>query len=314
MGGGVAALGIILPDGGHRHDLLPCQGIDQAGLAHAGGAEEDHRLSRLQIGVESLQTETGMGADHMGVDSGCHPLHLGKIRPVVLHQIRLGQQDHRGGSGLPGKGQIPLQPPGVEVLVQRLHDEHIIKIRRHRLVPGDRTRLPAGKQRPPGQGGQDPAVAVFDGIHHHIISGGGKILVIHIVFFGFQPCMGDAMSAYDLIALLVDRRHPCGDAGQVLGIRQNAIIFQIHVLSSILSYSFILTTKNGRKNTAAKQPSSWGANCGYHISKVTVKLAHQIKGPNPGLIRTHIPLADDNLTNDHTNNLLSGPLLRTLAI
>ena len=227
VGGGVAAFGIALPDAVDRHDLLPCQGIDQAGLADTGGAEKYHRLSRLQIGVQPLQSIPGMGADHMGIHPRGHPLHPGQMVPVVLHQIRLGQQDHGGGTGLPCKGQIPLQPPGIEVQIQRLHEEHIVKIRRHRLIPGDGSRLPAGEEGPPGQCRGNQAVAVVNVMDHDIVACGGEILGACIVFFGFQAGMGSPMGADDLIALLVNRSDPGRDARQILRIRHDAVIVQI---------------------------------------------------------------------------------------
>ena len=51
-------------------------------------------------------------------------------------------------------------------------------------------------------------------------------------------------------------------------------VFRINELaaySDVTAFAVILRmlTENGRKNTAAKQPSSWLALCGYHISKVT---------------------------------------------
>ena len=94
-------------------------------------------------------------ADYMSIHTGGDSFHAGKIVPVVLHKIHFCQQDHRSGPGLPGKGQIPLQPLGIEIHVQGLHDEHIVKIGSYRLISGDGPRLPAGKESAPGQGGDD---------------------------------------------------------------------------------------------------------------------------------------------------------------
>ena len=81
----------------------------------------------------------------MGIYSGCNPLNLGQKVPVILHQVCLGQQNHRGCPGLPGKGQIPLQTLRIEIHVQGLHDEHIVKVGCHRLIPWHRPRRPAGE-------------------------------------------------------------------------------------------------------------------------------------------------------------------------
>ena len=230
MGGGVAALAVVFPDGGDGHELFARQSIDQTGLAHAGGAQEDHRLSWLKVGVQPVQALARMGTDHMDIHTGGHPLHLGQVVPVVLHQVRLGQQDHGGGPGLPAQGQIPLQPLRVKVQIQRLHDEHIVKIRRHRLISGDGAGLPAGEEGPAGQGGGDLAVAVFDVVDHDEITGGGEILGVDKIFFGFQPGMGQALGADDFVAFLVDGGDPRGDAGQIFGIRHKAVIVNIQCL------------------------------------------------------------------------------------
>ncbi len=67
-----------------------------------------------------------------------------------------------------------------------------------------------------------------------------------------------------------------------------------------------MLTENGRKNTAAKQPSSWGAICGFLISESYSKTAHETRRSSaPILIRAHIQLAGHDLANNHTFKLLS---------
>ena len=72
-------------------------------------------------------------------------------------------------------------------------------------------------------------------------------------------------------------------------------------------------TENGRKNTAAKQLSSW-----LHPAVTTYFESHLKNGAlnqeahAPIFIHAHIQLAGDDLTNNHTFKLLSGLLKQTL--
>ena len=152
-----------------------------------------------------------MGADHMDIDPRRCPLDASQIVPVVLHKICLGQQNHRSRPGLPGKGQIPLQPPGVEVMVQGLQDEHIVKIRRHGLKSGHSAGRSAGEHRPPGLGSEDQAVSVFDVLHGHIVSRSGELRPLHMVFLRLQAAEAFALFTDQLITLPVHRRDPGGD-------------------------------------------------------------------------------------------------------
>lgn len=74
----------------------------------------------------------------------------------------------------------------------------------------------------------------------------------------------------------------------------------------------MMLTENGRKNTAAKQPSSWGASCGYHISESHVTTAQQIRRPSaPGFVDAHIQLAGAFPADNHRMKLLSGLRVQT---
>ena len=61
-------------------------------------------------------------------------LGLGDQRVGVVAEVGLGEHDHRLRAALPGGGQIALQPPGVEVGVQRGDQQ------RHVDVGGDHLR------------------------------------------------------------------------------------------------------------------------------------------------------------------------------
>ena len=59
--------------------------------------------------------------------------------------------------------------------------------------------------------------------------------MVYIIFFGFEPCMGDAMLADDLIPLLVDGCDSGRDSRQVFAMRHDAVIMDIQVFSSKFS-------------------------------------------------------------------------------
>ena len=70
--------------------------------------------------------------------------------------------------------------------------------------------------------------------------------------------------------------------------------------------------KNRQKNTAAKQPIRL---LPAENTLWSLKTAHQSRRPaTPIFISAHIPLAGDDLTNNHTFKLLSGLLRQTLYI
>ena len=117
VGGGVPPPAVLLPDGPGGHDLLPGQGVDQAGLAHAGGPQKGNGLPGEQIGVQRLQPLAGPGADGVHRRARSRRLGLSDKGGGVPGQVRLGQHYHRLRPGLPGHRQIALQALEVEVLV-----------------------------------------------------------------------------------------------------------------------------------------------------------------------------------------------------
>ena len=151
------------------------------------------------------------------------------VFPGIFNQIRFGQQDHGHSSGLPGQGQITFQPFDMKVHIQGLHDEYIVKIGRHGLLKGDRPGLPAGEEGPPGQSGDDLAVAIRNIMDHHKIPGSWEKLASFVVFFGFQAGIGFAVGTDDLIPLLMNGGHSGGNARRIFGIRHKAVVVYIQV-------------------------------------------------------------------------------------
>ena len=160
---------------------------------------------------------------------GGHLPHCGQISAVVLRQIRLGQHDHRRGPGLPGQGEVALQPPEIEVLVQGLEKKNIVKICRHRLLSPAPVRVPAGEEGSAGQGGENQTVAVGNIPEHHEIPHRREVRGAAVVGSGLQPGTGFAVFADNLIALLMNRRHSPGDARAAFGAGYKTIICYIQV-------------------------------------------------------------------------------------
>ena len=76
-------------------------------------------------------------------------------------EVRLRQDDHGTGAALPGEDQVALEPPQIQVLVQRRDEERDIDIRRKHLLFGS---LPGGlarELRVAGQDSRDRARAVI---------------------------------------------------------------------------------------------------------------------------------------------------------
>lgn len=133
VGGGVAASAVVLPDAARLHQLLARQRVQQAGLAHAGGAEKHDGFSRPQIAVQRGQPLPGFGADREHPDPGGQafrpPARLGgiRVRSALLSTTRRQPLP----TATPGSRTAP--PPLVEIMIQGLEDKHGIEVGGHRL-------------------------------------------------------------------------------------------------------------------------------------------------------------------------------------
>jgi hypothetical protein len=68
-----------------------------------------------------------------------------RFRCGIGGEIRLAQDHDRLRAALPEEGQVPLDPANVEVLIERLHEEHGVHVRRDDLLCRSRPRLLTGK-------------------------------------------------------------------------------------------------------------------------------------------------------------------------
>jgi hypothetical protein len=70
-----------------------------------------------------------------------HRLDLEQLRGRILCSVELVDDDYRARPAVPGRGQIPLEPPWVEVEAERSHEEHRVDVGRYDLCHGPLPRL-----------------------------------------------------------------------------------------------------------------------------------------------------------------------------
>ena len=180
MGGGVPATAVGLADGGCVHGLTAQYGVDQCGLAHAGGAREGDGLALGQQVADELHGGHIGAAVQQHAEVGKGTLRLPEPRFSIGGQIGLGQHDDGGHAARQRSGDVPLRPAQAEVLVQgHAHQQHV-------QVGGDQLPFAGGRVAHAAQGaaafldplddgvirvavpGQDSPVA-----HGGVIGGGG---------------------------------------------------------------------------------------------------------------------------------------------
>ena len=89
----MTAAAVALPDAAGHHDLTAGQGINEAGLAYAGGSQENQGLSRLKIRFKGFKTLPGPGAHGMDVRTRRGALCLCQIVAGSVRQVGLGQHN-----------------------------------------------------------------------------------------------------------------------------------------------------------------------------------------------------------------------------
>ena len=155
VAGGVAPVRILLADRGGRHPLVAGQRVDEGRLADARRAHQHRRLGRLQMRGERLQPRAGDDRDGQHRRAERDALRLGDGGVGIGGEVGLGQHHHRLGAALPGGGQVALQPPGVEVGVQRGDQQRHVDVGGHHLLVRDRVGGLADEGGAPRQHGVD---------------------------------------------------------------------------------------------------------------------------------------------------------------
>ena len=98
-------------------------------------------------------------------------LFLGNIRT----KVRFCQQYHRVGSAFPCDGEIALQPPQVEIVVQAHAQKHGVDVGGHHLFRLGSARRPAHKHAFAGKHLMDDGGIRVSAVGQHIIAHGGVI-------------------------------------------------------------------------------------------------------------------------------------------
>ena len=205
VGGGMAASGIVFPDFSGGHETFSGESVDQGGFSNAGRAQENRGFSGQQVWRQRVKSPAGSGADGNDGDAGsgglCPRGHFCRI----IRQIGLGEEDDRRCSRFPGLGQIALQPPRIQIVIQGLQNENIVKICRSRL-PGMacRGRIQPGKNAFSGKCFQNQAVTVLLQIQKNKVSDGWTAVFTGVVSACLQTRVAAAGFADKFISVSVN--------------------------------------------------------------------------------------------------------------
>ena len=110
--------------------------------------------------VEALETlicGRAHGEDRHSERDG---LHLGELGDRIVGEVGLVGHDHRVRSAVPGRGQVALEPPRVEVAAERRHEKDGVHVRCDDLSDRPRQRLLARECRAPRQHRLDHRLAL----------------------------------------------------------------------------------------------------------------------------------------------------------
>lgn len=127
--------------------FLAQQAVHQGGFSHAGGADKRHGSARGQVRQKGLYPVRPRRAGKQHIRTRRRLLHGGDLFRRVGAQIGFRQNDHRRGPAVPRGGQIPFQPPEVEIMVECHAQEQNIHIGCHRLLLPARSRRPCSSSR-----------------------------------------------------------------------------------------------------------------------------------------------------------------------
>jgi hypothetical protein len=95
----------------------------------------------------------------------------------IVRGIHLVDDDHGARAAVPGRGQVALEPPRVEVEAERGDDEHGVDVRRDDLLHGPLERLLAGERGTPRQDGLDHRLPLaVDGACRDPVSDRGQLV------------------------------------------------------------------------------------------------------------------------------------------
>src|SRR6266511_5571715 len=156
--------------------LAPEQPVDQARLADARGSEQDDGAARGQMGPKLVDPLAGHGADGVDGDAERDSLDLGDEQGALFDRAQVGLvQNNRGlGAAFPRGRQVALDPPDVQVAVERGYEEDRVDVGgEHLLLRLAEVHL-AGDLRPPRQHGLDRRLAAGSRLERDPIADRGQ--------------------------------------------------------------------------------------------------------------------------------------------
>ena len=176
MRGRVPALAVVLADLLGREQLLAGERVHERRLADARGAEERDRPPGREVRADELEAVAGDARDRVHGDAERDRLDLEHAQLELGAEVGLRQDDHGLGAALPGGREVALEPPHVEVLVQRHEQEDGVDVRREHLLLRGGQRDLARERRPARQDGVDRRRSlVGSGGDGHPVADGGQV-------------------------------------------------------------------------------------------------------------------------------------------
>ena len=102
--------------------------VDDRGFTHAGGSDEDHGLSGLQVRMKDFEAGVFQGAEGKHGYTEGDGLDLLEILFGAGAEVGFIEQDDGIGAAVPDLCEVPLDAAGIEVAVQAGDQEHGVDI------------------------------------------------------------------------------------------------------------------------------------------------------------------------------------------
>ncbi|GAQ55682.1 hypothetical protein a10_05530 [Streptomyces acidiscabies] len=127
---GVPPLAVDVAGGLDVHDVVPGEGVREGGLPGTGGTEEDTSPApnkRVELPQALTRERTDSQHRHTGRRT-LDVLHQVRENDRVGHEISLAENHDRLRPGLPGKRQVPLHTPEIELDGKRNGDHDMVDV------------------------------------------------------------------------------------------------------------------------------------------------------------------------------------------
>ena len=126
--------GAVDRDRGGAHQLRAGEPVQERRLADAGRAQQhDGAAGPQRLRRELVDADARHVRDRVDRHADRNALDLQHRVSDVVAQVGLGQHDDRLGTAVPSGGDVPLQPPEAEVVVEPREQEGGVDVRRQHL-------------------------------------------------------------------------------------------------------------------------------------------------------------------------------------